>query len=360
MMAQEGPPIDLRAACSQYYLAQQALQAAERDKVHLEGAAAALENSLSQKREMLIQLRDTKTRLQQQLNTLSRFPPGTTPAQAEHHITQQKTLDTTITLADGALENTLLETERIRKEIAQHARTTLILEESLKSQVKYNEVLHESYGAATKRIKHEQERICAQLARKKQLEEAVAAAQKNRRKVGSAVRTRNEMKSRAQHDVQEYDMDALRLRRDTALARRIYLTELEYAREEELWLQQLLLENKRLKQLAISRGRSPLIEGLKNAPANTAPNTAASRETQRGATVKYKEGGVEALDTVTVHGIDPPSPKKGLVDQYREYNLRLLQQMVGSVNLLHQQLKFGKPTELAAEAAGSAVPPSQE
>lgn len=361
---------ELRQACYQYYLAQQALQNAEDDNLQMQTVMQNLRGQLQRRSQDVLHLRETKHDLERQAEAMRYLPKDTTPETGRRYIAAERTLHTRIALADDAIDCVRRETAKVAAEMEREAATTNVLEQSLDAQVRYNKVLTAAMKEAVAKAKHEEQRISNLRARRAVLDAAIQKERLEEKRLGSSVATAAEMRSRAQDELRSRDSEAVRLRADVAFGRRLHLGEMEHAREQELWLEELLLENRKLKILAANsrRGLPDLGRraGATGDPfgevGGISPVTAAKAEEVEGpsaaadesvAVVAGSDGVAKrvAIDTVGDaslldlprqdaggKGTGAPSQQKRLVDDFREYNLALLQQMVNSLHILQTQI----------------------
>jgi chromosome segregation ATPase len=333
----------LKAACYDYYTTQQLLVKAEDEHIQLRAIIQQLEGQVQQHLEEARRIASSKQAIDEERDRESALPAGVPVAAFDAFVTEERRL-----LAESAQaqdEMTLYEEEieDLERHVARESKSAVVLENALDAQVQFSHVLRASAKQGGAKIDNEHSRQAVSVGRRHTLETELAQLQKREHALARVVRAGANDRQKVQEILQERDSDVVRLRRDAAFTRRLYMGELEFAREQEAQLQQLTTENRRLKATVEVRraGRPSMRPPAPDSSPRHADPCRAEATSYTGGVPKRKELVVESNDEVenVLHEMSAAEtgrkkPKPSPLDRVREVNLALLQQMVATMQAL--------------------------
>ena len=270
--------------------------------MHLRSTEEHLAERVQRKSQQLEELEKVRAGLEQQRER-GRYFNCASDATTDEFITAEKQLHTTIALHEAALKEKSEIKSKLLLQLKSESKTVRVLEEALSAQSKYNEILLKSLTEALGSLKRAQHRAAETTAHRETLLTSRGKLQRQQNLLSSAVQSRTYSKSRSQQALHDWDIEALRLQREAAFSKRMYLNEVEHGREQELFLQQLLTENRKLKLIAASRHVDP------------APSEPTSDISEVA-----------------------PNKERHILESVRSQNMQLLQQVVSTMNLIQQQV----------------------
>ena len=271
--------VRLRAACYEYYTAQQALLGAENDHLTLRSTVERLKHELGQQQGEVRRLKDVLQHLQAERQRTSMTDAAeiidTVDAEGNHatrvqrpfgahdldrFLSQEKALYTSISDAFEAKALVQKATDDLFSSAEAEARSTRLLDEAVEGQGRFNVSMIAEHRAMKEQMEVATDRLGKAMARKAQLEREWDRVSQEEQTLAKAVRARSAKVEKVVENLRERDMDAARLRRDHALAERLRLGEIEHAREQEATLEHLIAENRRLRQrIALRRDGRPVL-----------------------------------------------------------------------------------------------------
>ena len=221
-----------------------------------------------------------------------------------------------------------------------------LLERSLDAQVRFNTVLASEETRAVEKLSQVHQRIDSAKARMTSMDSSISLEQQRLRGVQQEATARRANLDRLEASLHERDSDVVRQKRDASFARRILLGEVEHAREQTAWLDELLVENQRLKLLTERLGALPgmtLDDGNDATDAESQDDDVDDSNTS-GAAANSSSNSKSAGLAQQKRKKGKKSSRKSAVQLYQQHNLQLLQQMVNSMQLLQEELSVPKAT----------------
>jgi hypothetical protein len=209
-----------------------------------------------------------------------------------------------------------------------------LLERSLSAQVRFNTAITCEETRAVEKQLSAQQALDSTKSRVKTVDGIISAEQQQLRRLSSDAAARRANLARVEALVRDRDTDVLRQKQDASVARQVLLAEVEHAREQTAWLDELLVENKRLRLLATRLGALPGGAGGFTAEADGGEDEES---------VSSSNGDQPAV--TTIHGSEKKKKKakeRSAVALYQQHNLALLQQLVNSVELLEVEVSAPK------------------
>ena len=319
---------ELRRVCHEYYLVQQELQRAESDQTNAEQVVVSLTSTLEQKRSEARSLRLKNEELQRHIASAraNRRAAAVSVGKAPHSSPskqQQQQREAAASLAgEEVLLNVKSECENLVNRTRESVESLDLIERSLQAQVRFNTVLATEETRTVEKQMLIQQRIDSYRARLKGLDHTISQEQQRLRRLRQDAAARRASLERIEAAARERDGEAVRQKKDASLARRIYLGEVEHAREQTAWLEELMIENSKLRILFERLGGLP------------------GRSSGEG-----DDAGEDRSD-VSSEGDDGRGPsgagrrrrRRNIVAQFQQHNLLLLQQLVNSMQLLESEL----------------------
>lgn len=286
----------LKAVCHRYYNAQLSLRRTQAELQATEHQLHKIKHLVRDSAADLLSVQNYRSELESK--TESRLV-ATTAAEDEEMEKQKESQSELLSI--------------LRRELNTVGRTLATLEDSKHSQLKFNVALKKKLEAENQHIRSERERLSKASSAILHEQQLLVKDQRKLAELQSSVASHNNSKRELQLAMKNCDLDATRLRHDSTLANRLFLSEIDFSRQQSEWIVQLRRENDKLKTLA---------QYLGVVDTNT--------KEEEGSVVSAPVDNGEPSNQITT----PPITS---VTKLKEYNLGLLRQLVQSVYLLHQQ-----------------------
>jgi chromosome segregation ATPase len=332
--------IKVKAACLEYFTTQQALLRAEDEHLQLQAIVARLESAVETQKEEVGRLQAAKANVDDERDKEAELPTGVPVAAFDAFVNEQRRLLAEAAQAEDELLDLAEESAALEADLVREGGSARVMEDALDAQIHFSEVLRATAVAGGGRIDAEHGRQATACARRQMLLKELASLKKREGFLAKALRAAQGERAKAQGLLQERDSDVVRLRRDAALSRRLYMSELEHAREQEAELLRLTTENRRLNAMVEARraGRPTMRRDAGDAEDSAAGAPAAETYTRGG------KGGVrvvvesnDEVENILRDVSNRPAKRSGrrsVLDACREHNVALLQQMVATMQAL--------------------------
>ena len=212
-------------------------------------------------------------------------------------------------IVDRATIDLEQETLSLQQTLQDETKSMVVLEESLRSQVSFNDMVHQSRGRVAARCRVEEERLAVHKARATAIAQRLTKEHRTLRELEKKLRHERELVQRAREALKDSDLDGSRLRKDASFAKSALLSEYDFFHEQTKWLRQAERENEKLRRHA-----------------NRIGSVLDAAQTKEDSDANASE-----------HAQKPVARRRSTLSTLKSENLRLLQQMVNSMQLLEHE-----------------------
>lgn len=329
----------LRGSCYEYFVAQQSLARAEDEHVQLQSIKTQLLQQIKTAEAEINRIAAAREALENERQMESVLPRGVPLSAFNDYIAREKMLYADLCIGETKLQQHQGEISTLRASLRQEGESAALLEEALASQHKFNQILTKTFRTGVERLGEYSERRSGQMATKDHLQRELQQLGKVEQNVRSTVTCKADLKARAQEQLREKDLDALRLRKDALFARRLCLSEVEHSRNQDTALQELHAQNQRLRVLVNERRKGrPCLRSVVTG-GGRAPYTMTDAREETELQLETNEPAIIG----ETHSFTRRTAESSLLDKVRKQNLALLHQMVSSLHAV--QLSVEKAPE---------------